>query len=547
MRRRLSSRALPTRQFGRVHVDAITLFESRLSPKGRRHTSPLQRTARRAEPAQTNLKRERSAGRRRRLPHRIDPVRLPAVAAARRRSAPGRQRQRRRGERAADERRPSRGPGDGARRREGRGGRARGAAADRRCRRRRWPPVWRRSSVTSIRCGCASAAARAWRRRPACSRVLTPAALGVAAGVFVLVVWVTRYISVGSMAAALTLAGVTIATRCAGGGGRRGGARGRHGHRHRHRANLARLIAGTERRVGQRLCQSELTHASTLAVGGRTFVRSRFSARGAGARRSPCIWRASVTTRVCGRAMPALVADMRARRANAVYLPDIRFPAAAAGDGRSRRGARRRRARRRGRAVARHARRSCSAPRRIIRPGRDRRQRDEGARAGHAVPGVRDHRAGAAARRARRRALGPELRGGAGARSCRPRSRSRRATPRSSSRCRRSSARRTSGSTAPSDVVGVEIGGALKNVIAIAAGVVEGLGARAQRAGRPHHARAGRDHAAGVRRRRAARDAGRADRSRRSRADVHGRAEPQPARRRRAGARPLAAATSSPA
>ena len=35
---------LATRQFGRVHVDAITLFESRLSPKGATHV-PLQRTA----------------------------------------------------------------------------------------------------------------------------------------------------------------------------------------------------------------------------------------------------------------------------------------------------------------------------------------------------------------------------------------------------------------------------------------------------------------------------------------------------------------------
>jgi 2'-5' RNA ligase len=35
---------LATRPFGRVHVDAITLFESRLSPQGATHV-PLQRTA----------------------------------------------------------------------------------------------------------------------------------------------------------------------------------------------------------------------------------------------------------------------------------------------------------------------------------------------------------------------------------------------------------------------------------------------------------------------------------------------------------------------
>jgi RNA 2',3'-cyclic 3'-phosphodiesterase len=40
---------LATRQFGRVHVDAITLFESRLSPKGATHV-PLQRTALRRRP-----------------------------------------------------------------------------------------------------------------------------------------------------------------------------------------------------------------------------------------------------------------------------------------------------------------------------------------------------------------------------------------------------------------------------------------------------------------------------------------------------------------
>ncbi len=41
--------------------------------------------------------------------------------------------------------------------------------------------------------------------------VLTPAALGIAAAVFVLAIWVTRYVSVGSMAAAVTLAVTTAA------------------------------------------------------------------------------------------------------------------------------------------------------------------------------------------------------------------------------------------------------------------------------------------------------------------------------------------------
>ena len=82
--------------------------------------------------------------------------------------------------------------------------------------------------------------------------VLTPAALIVAAGVFLFVVWVTRFISVGSMSAAVALAigavatdaplmvtigAAVVATIII----------------HRHRANLTRLVAGTERRVGQRL------------------------------------------------------------------------------------------------------------------------------------------------------------------------------------------------------------------------------------------------------------------------------------------------------
>jgi glycerol-3-phosphate acyltransferase PlsY len=81
--------------------------------------------------------------------------------------------------------------------------------------------------------------------------VLTPAALGAAAGVFLLVVWVSRFISVGSMAAALTLAGWTMATdapTAVGIGAVLAAAIVIVGHR----ANLARLVAGTERRIGQR-------------------------------------------------------------------------------------------------------------------------------------------------------------------------------------------------------------------------------------------------------------------------------------------------------
>jgi glycerol-3-phosphate acyltransferase PlsY len=91
--------------------------------------------------------------------------------------------------------------------------------------------------------------------------VLAPWPLVGACGVFLLCVWITRYISVGSLAATLALAGMStiednpmvpvgaavsalvIVLR--------------------HRPNLARLFAGTERRVGQRLgdrTASELSH-----------------------------------------------------------------------------------------------------------------------------------------------------------------------------------------------------------------------------------------------------------------------------------------------
>jgi glycerol-3-phosphate acyltransferase PlsY len=82
--------------------------------------------------------------------------------------------------------------------------------------------------------------------------VLAPEALGIAASVFAVAVLATRFISVGSIAGALTLAlvatfsdapaivalGATASALII---------------IYRHRENLARLVSGTERRIGQRV------------------------------------------------------------------------------------------------------------------------------------------------------------------------------------------------------------------------------------------------------------------------------------------------------
>ena len=82
--------------------------------------------------------------------------------------------------------------------------------------------------------------------------VLTPTAVAVSGAVFALAIWVTRYVSVGSMAAAVTLA-VTTAAMDVPAAVTVGTVLAALIIIHRHRGNLARLIAGTERRVGQRL------------------------------------------------------------------------------------------------------------------------------------------------------------------------------------------------------------------------------------------------------------------------------------------------------
>ena len=82
--------------------------------------------------------------------------------------------------------------------------------------------------------------------------VIAPFALAIACAVFVVSVWATRYISVGSLAGTIALAGITAAAD-----GPvvvpLGAAASAAVIFHRHRANVWRLWAGTERRVGQRV------------------------------------------------------------------------------------------------------------------------------------------------------------------------------------------------------------------------------------------------------------------------------------------------------
>jgi acyl phosphate:glycerol-3-phosphate acyltransferase len=82
--------------------------------------------------------------------------------------------------------------------------------------------------------------------------VLAPEALGIASCVFLIAVIVTRFISVGSIAGALTLV-VVAAISDVPGAVAIGATASALIIIYRHRENLARLVAGTERRIGQRV------------------------------------------------------------------------------------------------------------------------------------------------------------------------------------------------------------------------------------------------------------------------------------------------------
>jgi glycerol-3-phosphate acyltransferase PlsY len=81
--------------------------------------------------------------------------------------------------------------------------------------------------------------------------VLAPVATAVAATVFLLTVWITRYVSLGSIAATVALPPAAWVSGAP--GAVVAGAFGSAGLiLFRHRANLRRLLAGTERRMGVR-------------------------------------------------------------------------------------------------------------------------------------------------------------------------------------------------------------------------------------------------------------------------------------------------------
>ena len=87
--------------------------------------------------------------------------------------------------------------------------------------------------------------------RPGVFTMLSPLATAIAAGLFLVTVWITRYVSLGSIAATLALPPVAWLT-----GEPRAVVLSAAGSAalilFRHRSNWRRLRSGTERRVGAR-------------------------------------------------------------------------------------------------------------------------------------------------------------------------------------------------------------------------------------------------------------------------------------------------------
>ena len=223
----------------------------------------------------------------------------------------------------------------------------------------------------------------------------------------------------------------------------------------------------------------------------------------------------------------------RADRANDRRLPGIPFPArleVARGPGRPRRG-RARRLRRPVEPPAPEVERVARVDPAVGGPRLGR----QGPRARHAPPDERGHRRGGRVRsRPDRRAVGPEPRPRDRPRACRPRRSSRPTTRRSPRRIQARLGRRRFRLYVNSDIVGVELCGALKNVVAIAAGAADELGFGDNGKAGPDDPRPGRDDPPRDRRRREPADVRRPGRDRRRHRDLRLAAVAQPPARRRA-------------
>ena len=184
-----------------------------------------------------------------------------------------------------------------------------------------------------------------------------------------LTVWATRYVSLGSLAATMALPPVAWLTGAPAPSSR--AARGTGALiLFRHRANLRRLRAGTERRVALFKRRTPTVDADV-----------RIAVLGAGSWGTALavhLARVGHDVRLWGRDA-ALVDEMRATRANAVYLPDVRCPRTRAPTASLEAALAERRCVVVGGAVARHARTSC-ARRAVAARRRVARQRDQGAR-----------------------------------------------------------------------------------------------------------------------------------------------------------------------
>jgi acyl-phosphate glycerol 3-phosphate acyltransferase len=145
--------------------------------------------------------------------------------------------------------------------------------------------------------------------------ILTPLAVPPALAVFVAAVWITKYISLGSVLASIVPAAARLRSRRTGACSRRGRCRCNH---HRLPAPLERCTVARRHRAPPRSAgvTAEARTPRSIAVLGAGSWGTALAVHLSRAGHDVHLWARD----------PALVSEMRARRANAVYLPDVTLP-----------------------------------------------------------------------------------------------------------------------------------------------------------------------------------------------------------------------------